>query len=269
MRSTPTSLRFGFVLWTIVVTLVGTVSVALAAMYNISTTDDTITDWVGVSVFQTDPRGEVTNADEDIINVWVASSLEISGTETITNLNFLMETAGAPALNRQYRGAAAIMDCDGDGVGNEDHDRMVIYGRNDDMVSICQGNRVRCFYEGDCESDCPFGERVGNTAFVEWRVRVTELPPDGLNSNNCRNSVSIRFATLSVYLGTTIIDQTSPLRGWNIPTVVQLQDFRATSRERESAVRAAFLSLMGVLGTSIWAYRRRLRSELTDQPGAH
>lgn len=244
--------------------LVGTVTVALAAMYTISTTDSSTADWNGVPLFQTDPPGDVTNADEDIINVWVASSLEIVGTETITNLNFLMQTAGAPALNLPYRGAAAIIDCDRDGVDNESHDRMVNYGRNGDVVFICQGNRTGyCFNEGDYGSNSPFGERVGDTAYVEWRVRVTELPPDVLNSNNCRNIVRIRFATFD-NSNSTPIDQTSPQKVWDInqgaPTVVRLQDFRATSRERERAVPAAFLSMVAVLGASVWAYRRRLKS---------
>ena len=268
-RNTRISLRIGFVLWTIVMALVGTVTVALAAMVNISTPDNSLADWNGVAVFQTDPAGDVITATEDIINVWVASSL--SGTQTITNLNFLMQTRGAPALSQSYRQAVAFIDCDRDGVDNEDHDRIVSYGLQNDRVIISQGNQGQMFYEGDCASNCPYGERVSSTAYIEWRVGAADLPPDppgGPNpDSNCRNIVNIRFATISVNPingRTTTIDQTSPLKVWDInqgaPTVVRLQDFRATSRERERAVPAAFLSMVAVLGASVWAYRRRLSS---------
>jgi len=81
-----------------------------AALYKIKKNDATVQEWFdqSIPVFQTDPAGDVPVADEDIIQTWVATGDD-------NTFNFMMQLNADPALDSQWRQAAAYIDCDMDG----------------------------------------------------------------------------------------------------------------------------------------------------------
>ncbi|MBI5649972.1 MAG: hypothetical protein HZC40_05910 [Chloroflexi bacterium] len=245
------ALRISFITLNVLFAVLATVSVVLAAFYPINTDDNSTADWSGVPVFQTDPASDVITGTEDIINAWVATS---AVTTTASSLNFMIETRTAPALNlpsNSTRAVTAIIDCDRDGLDNEVHDRKISYSLSNrsngpnDQTLVCQGTYPasgQCFILPGTGSPGPeFGERVGSTAFVEWGVPVNELPPDDMDTNNCRGLVDIRFAISHVIIPTlpwnpvtiTFVDQTTPLQVFNVaggvPTRVTLSSFQSAN----------------------------------------
>ncbi|MBI5302096.1 MAG: hypothetical protein HY868_08170 [Chloroflexi bacterium] len=281
-RTLNRTLRTSFIIVNLLMALLATVSVVAAAFYPINTNDNSTADWNTVAVFQTDPASDVITGTEDILNTWVAVS---AVTTTASSLNFMVETRTAPALNvsgNAQRGVVAIIDCDRDGLDNEAHDRMITYllgNSYNDQTSVCQGSYPQsgqCYIlPGTGAAGPEFGERVGSTAFIEWRVPVTDLPPDDLDTNNCRGLVNIRFATVILIIPSlpwnpvtiTNIDQTTPLQVYNVaggtPTRVALSSFRSASDDAWNR-QIITLALAGI-ATILWigvivSIRRRNRS---------
>jgi hypothetical protein len=265
-------LRTSFIAINVGMALLATVSVVVAAFYPINTDDNSIADWSGVPVFQTDPASDVITGTEDIINTWIATS---AVTTTASSLNFMVETRSAPALNlpsNSTRAVTAIIDCDRDGLDNEVHDRKISYSLSNrsngpnDQTLVCQGTYPasgQCFILPGTGSPGPeFGERVGSTAFVEWRVPVNELPPDDMDTVNCRGLVGIRFAVSHVIIPTlpwnpvtiTFVDQTTPLQVFNVaggaPTRVMLSNFHAANDTAENRQMLTFG--LAMLATVLW-----------------
>lgn len=224
---------------------------AFAAIYNIDTDDNSVAEWSaqGIPVFQTDAVGDTINggtANDDIVQAWVATG---NGGDT---LYFLMEMDASPALNQDNnRTAVASIDCDFDGVDEEPEDRLISYFPGNDTLYIVTGDQN--FYT---PGNAIQGQRVNQ--YIEWSVDLDQLPPDSQTPGvDCRNQVNIRFGTGdNTTFPATVLDETSPLRGWNIPTTVNIKQLQA----RRNATLAATLlvALMGVLfiGGSVFAYQR-------------
>ncbi|MBI5032168.1 MAG: hypothetical protein HZB51_16685 [Chloroflexi bacterium] len=266
--------RVSFIFMLVTLAVLATVSLVVAAFYPINTDDSSAADWSSVSVFRTDPTGDVITATEDIVNVWIATS---AVTTTPESLNFMIETSAAPALNppgTNTRAAMAIIDCDQDGFDNEVHDRKIAFlisgnSSYDDMTLVAQGS----FPESGGYFILPgpeYGERVGETAFVEWRVPVSELPPDDQDPDtNCRGSVYIRFATARVTISifgsvtVTTVDEISSLTVYNVetgePTSVTLSSFRAATDDawQREAILLALASVAAILWISVVVTARR------------
>ena len=223
----------------LVVLLVSTV--VFAALYNIDTEDSTVAEWSdqGIPVFQTDPSGDATDARDDIVATWVAS-------DNLDRLAFKMEVADpTSALSGNNIGAVASIDCNANGIDEERDDRLVIYTRGNNMW-ICEGDQRYCF-----TGDSANGQIVGNQ--VEWAVPIDDLPPDQYSSVDCRHEVKIRFGTANTSTSASI-DETSPLRGWNIPTAINLMTFEARSNAGPLALVAAAAALL--VSVMLFLFRR-------------
>jgi len=175
-------------------------------------------EWSGVPVFTTDPAGDVPNPDEDILEVKVANSPADGGTKEVY---FLMKVTGNPALQGQYKASIVSIDCDGNGVDQEPHDRLVVYVPSEDQYYIMRGDQSEGF-TGNAKD----GQVVGE--FIEWKVSLSDLPPDEKDSGQCTGNVKLLFATADVtqYFTSTpgetqskaiIIDDAGSLKDWNIP----------------------------------------------------
>lgn len=182
-----------------------------------STTDNSIDEWANVPVFQTDPQGDAPVSDEDVIEVKVSNSPADGST---TEVYFLMKTAGNPAMQGQYKAAIASIDCDGNGVDQEPHDRIAVYVPSEDQYYVMRGDQSEFFSGRDND-----GQVVNE--YVEWRISTENLPPDEKDNVDCSGEVMLRFgsADVSDYFATkpsealsvaTVIDFTEPLKTWTI-----------------------------------------------------
>ncbi len=224
---------------------------AFAAIYNIDTDDNSVAEWSaqGIPVFQTDATGDTINggtANDDIVQAWVATG---NGGNT---LYFLMELNASPALNQDNnRTAVASIDCDNDGVDEEPEDRLISYFPGTDALYIVTGDQ-NYYTPGNAVQ----GQRVNQ--YIEWSVDLAQLPPDSQTPGvDCRNQVGIRFGTGdNSTFPATVLDETQPLRGWNIPTTVNIKELQA--RRHISLAATLFIALMGMLliGASAFAFQR-------------
>jgi len=202
------------------IVVVAVLLIAVTAVYgqhDIDIDDDSIDDWAGIPVFQTDPA-DASPPDEDIINTWVATGND-------NYLYFLAEMNGSPALAGAKKGVAALIDCNNDGDGDDPIDRIVIFYPNHSTrrTTICQGTGIQCsFVEYG-------GKRVGS--HLEWRVdRDDNLPPDPINPEpaNCQGEIGIRFGVLDANNSPpTTLDEIEDFRGYNIPNAITMQAFEA------------------------------------------
>jgi len=229
---------------------------AFATIYNIDTDDASIDEWQnqGISVFQTDATNDTANggtSNDDIVNVWVATG---NGGDT---LYFLMELNDDPALNQDNnRSGAASIDCDNDGIDQESNDRLVTYWPGNDWLIVATGDQASYFFGNATQ-----GQRVGK--YIEWSVNLSQLPPDSRNPNtNCRNQIRIRFGTAdNATSPATVLDETSPLRGWNTPTTIDIKQLE--TQRRANLIGTLFIALMGVffVTASVFAFHRARASQ--------
>lgn len=193
----------------------------LAALYTINTNDNpaTVQEWFnqGVPIWQADEVGDVENPKDDIVNTWVATGND-------AHIYFMMELAGAPALEDMLHSAIAYLDCDGDGDNSgqgDPDDVMVIYHPHQDTTFIFKGDQSTGGSQGLDETD---GQRVDQ--YVEWRIPIQYLPPTNpllQSTSDCQHGVGLRFITgaSTTYPGVSI-DETTPFEDYNIPTAVTL-----------------------------------------------
>ena len=107
-----------------------------------STSDGSIDEWGGVPVFYTDPTGDTPNPDEDIVEIKVTNTPAGGEAEAMF---FLMKTVGNPALQGQFKAVVASIDCDGNGVDQEPHDRLVVYVPSESQMFIIRGDQSEMF----------------------------------------------------------------------------------------------------------------------------
>jgi len=224
---------------------------AFAAIYNIDTDDGTVNEWFsqGIPVFQTDPAGDTINGGgptDDILQAWVATG---NGGNT---LYFLMELADQPPLStNSSRTAVASIDCDFDGVDQEPEDRLISYFPETDTHYIVTGDQ-NYYTPGNASQ----GQRVNQ--YIEWSVDLSQLPPDSQTPGvDCTNQVNIRFGTGdNTTFPATVLDETTPLKGWNIPTTVNVKELQA--QRNVDLASALLVALTGVflIGASAFAFQR-------------
>jgi hypothetical protein len=231
-----------------------TAVISFAAIYTISTTDSTIAEWdnQGIPAFLLDPTGDTINggtSEDDIVETRVATG------NSGNTLYFLLKTNTGPAVNSLNHSAAAYIDCDRDGVTGEADDRIVTYiphysplgiPPGSERVTLCWGDESQCAALGPDS-----GQQVSKS--IEWGVDISELPA------NCQNDVNIKFYTAQANFGnkSTVLDETA-LKGWNIPTAVNLTEIEATASSWSGVVIGLMmLGLAVALSAVAWLWRRR------------
>ena len=247
--------RLPIILFIMGVLFFGAGAIAFAAIYNIDTDDGSISEWAAQSipVFQTDAVGDTQDggtANDDIVRAWVATG---NGGKT---LYFLMQLNAAPALNADSnRTAVASIDCDNDGIDEEPEDRLIVYYPGNDWLIISQGDQSYYTF-GNANQ----GQRADppDDEYIEWSVDLDQLPPDSQTPGvNCRGQIGIRFGTAdSATNPATVLDDTNPLRGWNVPTAINLKDIQARHDITLGAAALMALLGLGLIGGSAYVFQR-------------
>lgn len=231
----------------IAIALLVIVPAAYATLYTISTTDNSVSDWNTVPVFQTDGLndcGSCTDA-QDIVSAKVAS--EDTDADSLGDfVNFLVETDSAGAIGGD-KGVVASIDCDNDGLHEEFDDRLVVYNPNSDAILVLHGNQ---FGQAAILGQ-DLGQKVGE--FYEWGVPLSELFPfpddtPGLPPDYCRGTVGIFLATATVVgFPATAIDETDrePYAMIDLPTAVSVHSFAANNVSGNAST--IFLALTGLI----------------------
>lgn len=222
--------------WRVVRPLSGAVVLLLASFLVVLATttteidlnDGTIDDWqtAGIPIFLEDPEGDAAAPEYDLINGSVATSVNSSG--NFTFLNFMVQTAGGVlSIPSGQHVVVASLDCDNDGIDRESNDYLIVFLPTSDPANI-EGTTIRTDGVGNIgvTLDPDTGQRIGDR--TEWGIDNTVL---GF-PNDCAHEIGIRFMTAHVAptgsggFTYTILDQTD-LRRYNVPTVVELQEFSA------------------------------------------
>jgi hypothetical protein len=246
------------------------VPVAYAALYNISTTDNTVSDWNPVPVFQTDPTGDCVNSctpGQDIVEA-KAASMDTTGNGVGDFVHFMVKTASDAGLGERGRVAASI-DCDNDGTFEEFDDRLVLFDPGDGAVRILHGTRL-----GQAvliPPDLKQGQKVDQ--YYEWGISIDDLYPfpddtPGLPDDYCQGTVGVRFQTFRAGFPTSgggfepplIYDTTEagPYAMINLPTAVSVSNFGAAGASVNSVAFVALAGLIIIGGLSgIILLRRR------------
>ena len=244
------------------------IPVAYAALYNISTTDNSVSDWDPVPVFQTDPEGDWPDAGQDIVEAKVAS-MDTTDNGVGDFIHFLVKTSSDAGLGEMGRVAASI-DCNNNGVFEEFDDRLVLFNPEAGSLIILHGTRF-----GQAvliPPDAQQGQKVGQ--YYEWGVAIDDLFPfvddtPGLPDNHCQGIVGIEFQTFKagfirpddgVFVPPEIYDTTEagPYAMFNIPTAVSIHSIGVSGGSGHAVLLLAVASL-AVGGTAIGlkrAYRR-------------
>ena len=254
-------ITFGLILFS-----VGLVS---AVLFDVSTTDNVVTDWDPITVFRTDPAGDSVDGrnDEDIINSWAASGPAAGPS---TTMFFHVQTAASvESLTQSGRAVAAALDCDRDGNFEEKGDRKIVYLQNMDVLYIYQGDRSSFSQPTSPFPNSEMGQEWDTTGpidHLEWKVAFSHLPPTTLAADdppgaNCQGQVDIMFVTfqfnpLPPNNFIKDLDTVSP-RGFDVPTDVDLTRFSA-SRSDDNRNLVGFITLIGVstLICGVWLLRR-------------
>ena len=187
-------------------------TVVRAIPFTINTDDGSVSDWVdqGIPIFQTDLISDTIRADEDIVNAWVA-------TTPSNDLAFLVQMASGPALDGdQYRAIVASLDCDYDSIDREaDFDKIVYYFWESDLVATAKGDGS---FGSVLPNSGPLGQRINE--YLEWKVGLTKI-------SDCLGDIQVKFYSMTsadaIVLG-TVIDDKDPLKGWSVPTVVNIKN---------------------------------------------
>jgi hypothetical protein len=255
----------------LVTVLAVTVSVAYAALYPISTTDSSVSDWDPVQVFQTDPEGDAPFAGVDILETKVAS-METTGDDVGDFVYFLVKTASAEGLGERGR-VRALIDCNNNGIFDEFEDRIVMYipgqivymGQQlDDPVFILHGNRTGEFdlYQ--------LAQTVGQ--YYEWGVPISALfplpddTPELFPDDFCRGIVGVRFETIQGQGQTgeppLVYDSTEPgpYALIDLPTAVGINSLSVSGASGNAIFLLASAGLV-VIGTAAGLKRVRRRSQ--------
>ena len=249
----------GILILFVVSALLTTVTqVVYAILYDIDTTDSSIAEWgpppppgQDIQVYQTDPTGESgVTPNVDIHTTWIASGP--STAQEADWIYFLVELGNNPPLGENLA-VGAVFDCTNDVAGNNPdpayddvEDRIIAYVPQcchptfgcSEQIAIVKGDQSGFYTISGGASQ---GQLVGQ--YAEWGVLRSELPPDpGGDQENCRNAVeNVIFYTVDVTSMCTggtdpgvIQDQTAPgdttpWKGWNIPTAVELRGIEAYS----------------------------------------
>ena len=253
--------------------LVMTASAVYAALYPISTTDNSVDDWVPVPVFQTDPQGDAPFAGVDILETKVAS-MNTSDDGLGDFVYFLIKTASAEGLGERGR-VRALIDCNNNGAFDEFDDRIVMFVPGElnyygqvikNPVFILHGNREGelAVYGGI------FGQSVGE--YYEWGVPIEDLYPfpdeitDGLPDDYCQGTVGVRFETLQGQGQTgeppIIYDSTQPgpYALIDLPTAVNVHGFTVSGAFGNAIFLLAIIGL-AVFGTAAGCKRVWRRSQ--------
>jgi hypothetical protein len=247
----------------------------------IDTTDSDISDWAEVFAngeFWTDPPGDVTNPDEDWIKAWVSQT----GTSDTDRVHFLMEILGPNVLINEERAAVALLDCNQDGLMTENDDAVIAYDWFngsvpdgwDDMVVVCDGELQKCLATGDRT----LGQKFTYTEtgepdryFVEWGIPFDQIPPNSeFTTQICKDSnpedevdklINIEFQTaISTYQAPAPIDEADSSTGYNITTVIDLNNFNAQSSSFSSLPLLLAGGAMIVVGFGGFILVRRKKS---------
>lgn len=257
-RTTRRPIRVSLVFFAVFLALLMTTGIVLAMNYDVRTDDNTAADWVDVPVFVTDTVNTELPPDMDVVEGKVASSMLGPG-NSINYLNFMIKLAGTTeGITNTNKQAVASLDCDNNGIDQEPHDLLVVYGRNQDTVWLLKGDK----FNGASINGNQHGEAIGE--YVEWRIVKDRLAPDPFLGNvDCRGQIGIRLMTSTITgqfpWESEAVDDTD-MNGWDVPTAIDLQSFQVagSARLRESAgILAAGTTLAG-LGVFAFTRRRKL-----------
>lgn len=247
-----------------------TASAVYAALYPISTIDNSVSDWDPVPVFQTDPEGDWPDAGQDIVEAKVAS-MDTTDNGVGDFIHFLVKTSSDAGLGEMGRVAASI-DCNNNGVFEEFDDRLVLFNPEAGNLIILHGTRF-----GQAvliPPDAQQGQKVGQ--YYEWGVAIDDLFPfvddtPGLPDYHCQGIVGIEFQTFragffmpdGTFVPPEIYDTTeagpTTYAMFNIPTAVSIHSIGVSGGSGHAVLVLAIAGL-AVGGTAIGLTRARRRS---------
>ncbi len=212
-----------------------TVSSVFAVLYNIDTNNNSVSDWSGVPVFQSDSSGDVSSSctggdtRDDIIQTYVASG-PAGGTPTWIYLRARMAGSNAIGVNQHWVGV--FIDCAP--AGEDNQDTVIFFDAQGDDVYAGDGFKTSGKYTPDNIAGCGTGETGERPSdgldTVEWSCDWDLISSNPTGANCDAGSVAqIKFMSFKVTAGLIpefdcMYDETT-YSGFNIATNVELASF--------------------------------------------
>jgi hypothetical protein len=219
--------------------------VALAAHYSISTTDNSVSDWAGVSTTVTD-GADIADANWDINQAWVANNSSLS--EMYFRINLVSGGTFPTDCNGCYR-IEARLDCNRDNDFIDTGDVVVYYEPQSDSADECQGyGWAGCGYGYDANGTT-YGQTIaGSPNNYEFKANTASGNTDW---TACTGNIWVTFATY-YYLEETTYDTTSAI-DFNVPTAVKMNDISAHPKnENQAALVLIIAGALLITGQSIF-----------------
>lgn len=247
-------------MWGIVLVLVLVVAMGLffkdtyaAWITDINTTDGLLDPNWGTPLFTA--TSPITDDDLDIKNAWMHNNGEY--------IYFRIETWKEPAVPSGFD-AVALLDCNSNGVYTDNDDRKIVYRPNTpEFIYILYGDQVQgeTPYWVQCTSNstCTWGERVGTTANIEWKVQYTQ---DTDWPAECLNDIKIGWATANETNWSTYM--ITPFFGYDIPTAIKLENLEARSGDRLTLPVLALIGILFGIGYGFYRISRNADKKLNN-----
>jgi hypothetical protein len=193
---------------------------------------------------------------DKITNAWIQSNT--------SQIFFRIQTCGKPAISSAGNLAGAI-DCNSDGDVDDAGDRLVLYKPSSDEWALYDGGHNRLAVP---TNGAIYGERISDPQTsndnVEWRVDYATLNQEdpGYFPADCMNQVNVAFANGKD--DWSILDRVpavgSPLIGWNVPTVVEMKEIKASNRTSLTPITIGVLGVLMAVGLGVVIIYRRKKA---------
>lgn len=231
--------------------LSGTVMAVLAAKFTINTNNGAVdATWPAAIYTSNSTCAKPLNSRDEIQYGWAGNDDNY--------YYFRIQTCASPALSADSRRFVGGIDCNNDGdVDDPDinpgagqyGDRLVVWQPSGSNDAVWLTDGARTLVAGQSPTD---GERIN--ANIELRVPFADLPPVCRGQSNV---VGLVVATVDTSVSPAVVIDSSPIYPWNVPTVIELNEFQAQQNMKLTWFGAAGLVALVLVGTGGWAFLRR------------
>lgn len=259
-RQTHKNMRLLTVFVTVILTVLAVGVVYATPSPTINTNDTAVDGGWGSPLYTSTTNNPSIDDDLEIKMAWFQNNGQ--------DLNFRIETWGGPAVRNSFI-AVGILDCNSNSTPNGNPDRNILFNTQYDIVTVRSANNSFLAYGNNCGTTnppnnppCPDCERTvtPDNKNLEWKlVNWPQYPieDDYAFPADCRDQIQVKFAITN---SSGAVQSETPYFGWNIPTVVEMKEIKASNNTKIAPLSLGLLSLVVLGGFGAFTIYRRKRA---------
>jgi hypothetical protein len=228
------------------------------------------------------PTAATGSNREDLVNSWVVEGTSPAFTSPAVSpqpaLFFRAQMAAGPALREgtnSRKQVSVYLDCNNDGQENQFYDRIITYrptwvpaeGAQPDTVIISSGDRGMSQLASGINGKSPWGEIPTPNTDLEWGAPLSQILTPAPTGNpapgtptptalptpwGCNGQIGIKFSvsdyTLASINATPYVQDSTGFRSFNVPTNLDMQDFRPEKQGYPFSTAAIVLGVLLLAG---------------------